>query len=241
MNRPTCSHMKSMALACAILASGSATAFAQTTLASWGFDTATISGTSVAFGPISADTGSGSAMGSHASSATVWSSPAGNGSAKSFSSNNWGVGDYYQFQTSSVGDSGIAISWDQYGSSTGPKDFTLQYSSNGSSWTNYASYCVLGTPAWSTAGSRNNVFTFSYNLSSVTGLDNQSTISFRLTDADTTSVSGGTVGTSGTDRVDNYTVTAIPEPSAYALLVGLGGFALVLLRRKTHADSNAAA
>jgi len=154
MNRPDHRYLKLMLLASAVLAAAGAPAFGQTTLAQWTFDTASISGASASFGPIIADVGSGSAAGSHSSTATVWSNPAGNASAKSFNSNTWTVGDYYQFQTSSIGDSAIIVSWDQYGSSTGPKDLELQYSTNGSTWTNYASYTVLGSPSWSTGGTR---------------------------------------------------------------------------------------
>ena len=62
----------------------------------------------------------------------VWSNPAGNGSAKSLSSNNWATGDYYQF-TLTISDSefsGLGLSvyrFDQTGSNTGPKDFQLSY------------------------------------------------------------------------------------------------------------------
>ena len=66
-------------------------------------------------------------------------------------------------------------------------------------------------------------------------IDNAPTVYFELADADTTSANGGTVATSGTDRVDNFTVTAspiaVPEPSASLLalcavagLVGLSSW-----------------
>ena len=79
---------------------------AQTILASWNFDTATINATAASFGPIAANVGTGNASGTHASSATIWSSPNGNGSAQSFNSSRWTVGDYYQFTTSTLGMSG---------------------------------------------------------------------------------------------------------------------------------------
>src|SRR5262249_25623965 len=72
------------------------------------------------YGPIAASAGTGSASGTHASSATAWgnagASIAGNGSAQSFSSNTWAVGDYYQFQTSTLGLSNIGIQFDQISS-----------------------------------------------------------------------------------------------------------------------------
>ncbi len=69
--------------------------------------------------------GTGNARGVHASSATAWSTPAGNGSTDSFSSNNWAVGDYYEFNTSTAGFVGVSVSWDQASSNTGPRDFKL--------------------------------------------------------------------------------------------------------------------
>ena len=208
---------------------------AQSVLASWNFNTATISGTAATFGPISANVGTGSASGGHASSLTVWSSPAGNGSAKSFSSDHWAVGDYYQFSTSTVGVSGVSVAWDQTGSGTGPKDFTFQYSTNGSIFADFANYSVLlnGAPntAWSATGSVNPAFSFSLDLSSITALNNQTTVYFRLTDRTTVSLNGGTVASGGTDRVDNFVVTVIPEPSTYALLIGAAAFGVIAVRR----------
>ncbi|MDB6125108.1 MAG: hypothetical protein JWQ71_4101 [Pedosphaera sp.] len=81
---------------------------------------------------------------------------------------------------------------------------------------------------------------FAYDLSSITALDNASSIYFRLIDQATTSISGATVGTGGTDRVDNFTVftvTPVPEPSTLALLGlglggGLGGGGLLVFRNR---------
>ena len=227
--------MKALVLTLALLTAGAAPAFAQTTLASWNFDTATIGATNTDFGPVAADIGSGSATGHHASASTAWSAPVGNGSAKSFSSNNWAAGDYYQFQTGAAGQSGLAVSFDQTGSGTGPKDFRFSFSTDGTNFTQFATYSVLlnGTPnpAWNVATS-SGIFHNSFDLSSISALDNATTVYFRLIDNSTVSLGGGTVGTGGTDRVDNLTVTAIPEPATYALCSGLAGFAAVWFRRQ---------
>ncbi|HEV7397606.1 MAG TPA: hypothetical protein VGN86_13940, partial [Pyrinomonadaceae bacterium] len=108
-------------------------------LAAWGFDgvTTTNTGTTpvISVGSPAADSGvqtSGSSFTAlHASASTVWSNPAGNASVKSVSSNNWAVGDYYQFLFSTSGYTAISITWDQTGSATGPRDFKVQYSTNG--------------------------------------------------------------------------------------------------------------
>ncbi len=132
----------------------------------------------------------------------------GNGSPNSWSVNHWAVGDYFQFQVSTLGIAGIQLAWDQNGSATGPRDFVLQYSTNGTSFTQFGSQYSLPSPVhtWS-----NSTFDaachFSVNLSSVTAPDNVASVYFRLVDNSTTSINGGTVGTTGTGRVDNFLVT----------------------------------
>jgi hypothetical protein len=197
----------------------------------WTFESSfgSIGGTSNHIDNITPETGSGLASEVHASASTAWSSPAGNSSAHSLSANNWAVGDYYQFQTSTIGFSGISVQYDQTGSSTGPRDFTLSYSLDGSSFTQVGSlYAVLlnggaPNPSWG-AATGSSAYTFSYDLSGVSALDNAASVFFRVADASTTSIGNGTVATTGTDRIDNFTVfvAPIPEPSTVALGI-LGG------------------
>jgi hypothetical protein len=206
-------------------------------IAKWTFETSA----PTTAGPVAPETGSGSASGSHALAA-VYSTPVGNGSSRSYSSNLWSVGDYWQFQASTSGFTGIALTWDQTSSNTGPRDFVLQYSTNGSTFTTFGSqYSVLANaspnPVWS-AGTFQSAYSLSYDLSGIPGLNNLSTAYFRLADNSTVSANGGTVvntgGSSGTDRVDNFTISgtqasAVPLPAAAWLLgsgiVALGGFA----------------
>lgn len=159
--------------------------------------------------------GSGNAGGVHTSASTAWSTPVGNGSAFSFSSNNWSVGNYYQFSTSTSGFTGISVAWDQTGSATGPRDFKLAYSTDGVNFTDFYSYS-LPSPAvsWS-SGSTSLSTKFSSDLSSVTALDNQANVYFRLVDTSTVSINGGTVGTGGTGRVDNLTVRGNGDPAPF--------------------------
>ncbi len=70
----------------------------------------------------------------HAVGMPKYASTAGNGSPHSFSSDNWSQGDYYQFTTDISGYSHLFLSWNQNGSNTGPKDFTLQYSTDGTTF-----------------------------------------------------------------------------------------------------------
>lgn len=213
-----------------VLVLGLATAGAHAaTIADWTFET-TQPTTAGSFTP---EVGSGSALGHHVATST-YSSPVGNGSAHSFSSTAWAAGDYYQFQVSTTGLSGITLSWDQTSSNTGPKDFTLQYSTNGTTFTTLSSYSVLAnaTPntPWS-SGTSSSAYTFTQDLIADTALNNQATLYFRLVDADTVAAGGGTVGSGGTDRVDNVTVSAVPLPGALWLL-GSGLLTLATQRRR---------
>jgi hypothetical protein len=164
-----------------------------------------------------ADSGSGTASGVHASAATDWTTPAGNGSANSFSVNTWAVNDYFQFQVSTIGLSDIVLSWDQAGSGTGPRDFQLQYSTDGVSFTTFTSYTVA-LSTWS-AGTPMSGFTHSYDLSAITALNNDSDVFFRLVNNSTVSIGGGTVAAAGTDRVDNFLIATVPEPTTWAGLI----------------------
>jgi hypothetical protein len=187
-------------------------------LAKWTFEgvTTTNTGTtaSVSAGTPAADQGvlaAGSVFsGVHASASTVWSNPAGNGSVKSVSSNNWAPGDYYQFQLSSTGYSALSVTYDQTGSNTGPAQFKLQYSTNGTTFTDFQSYTVPSNAGvaygWS-SGTGITATTFTFDLSSVPALNNAANVYFRVTNTGTTSVNGSTVAATGTGRIDNFSVS----------------------------------
>jgi len=223
----------------ALVALGLVSAKAQTVItnADWTFETSV----PTTAGPFNPEIGSGSALGSHVSGSAAYSNPAGDGSTHSFSSNVWGVGDYYQFSTTlDLADftySSFTLSYDQNGSGTGPGTFYLAYSTDGSTFTKFGSdYTLTSGITWTT--STPNLGTIeSFDLSSVTALDTASTVYFRIVDDGTTAVNGtGTVGTAGTDRVDNFiigsTVSPVPEPAAFSLAL-LGGVAgIFVLRRR---------
>lgn len=202
---------------------------AQTVIADWTFETSQ----PTTAGPITPEVGAGSMIGSHAGAA-VYSSPAGNGSAHSYSSTLWANNDYYQAQVSTSGyNDDITLSWAQTSSGTGPGQFQLQYSLNGSTWINLGGvYTVLDNglapnAAWSST-TASSAYDYSVDLSGATAsaVDNQSSLYIRFEDESTTSSSGGTVGTGGTDRIDNVLIqdTVVPEPSVLALF-GVGGTA----------------
>jgi hypothetical protein len=214
----------------ALLAFAATTAQAQV-IAQWTFETS-VPNTA---GPFAPEVGSGSALGFHAG-ASVYTSPAGNGSPHAFSSTNWAIGDYYQFQSSTIGFSGIKISWDQTSSNTGPGRETLQYSTDGTTFTQFGSELTIlanasPNPTWNSS-TASPIYTFSFDLSSLSALNNASAVYFRLVDSSTISANGGTVAPTGTDRVDNFTIALVPEPTAISLLGGLGLLGLCLKNRR---------
>jgi len=160
-----------------------------------------------AFPTQSADLGTGIALGHHATAATAWSNPTGNGSAESFSSNQWLIGDYYQFQVSTAGLSNIGLQFEQTGSNTGPRDFKVQYSTNGTSFTDLGTYATNGL-TWSSVAAITppEQDTYAFSLNSIPAVNNQASLYIRLTDAATVANNGGAIGTAGTSRVDNVNI-----------------------------------
>jgi len=223
--------MKPILLALGLIsASFIARSSAQTTIASWDFepDPLAVSLTNAVFpssGTYAADNGgTGSLTAVHLSASTVWSSPAGNGSANSLSANTWTTGDYFQFQFSTLALNNIGITWSQTRSGTGLTNFSLRYSTDGTSFTTFTNYSVAQV-SWSST-SNNIASVFSADLASVTAIDNQADVYLRL-------VADQTPAVAGTGRIDDITITGIPEPSTYAMLALAGaGFAGYVIRRR---------
>ena len=188
-------------------------------LAQWTFENLTngLPVTNSAFGTAYAEAGlqSGSAAltGLHASSATAYSTPSGNGSARSISANNWATNDYYQIRFSSAGHQNLKLTFDHTGSSTGPAEFLVSYSTNGGTFTTFSNYDIAKTNATSAATwnniNSNSVSSVTMNFTPVEGLNNQSDVYLRFVMRSTLALNGGTVGTAGTSRLDNVVVEAV--------------------------------
>jgi len=187
------------------------------TIAKWTFETSEPGVNTLPAAPgagawltnIVAEQPTGTAGGLHAGAAT-YSSPAGNGSSHSFSSTVWAVGDFYQFVVRTIGFQNLSVSFDITRSSTGPGTFALQYSTDGSTFTQFGStFNVLtngtGAPSWN-ATTPSSAYSFSFDLSSVTALNNAPVVYFRLVDAVAPTSSAGTL------RVDNVLVSASTIP-----------------------------
>jgi hypothetical protein len=217
-------------MAASALAAFSLSAQAATVVA-WDFQVPPADLTDSAVSPsVAASISTGVASGLHASALTDWSTPSGNGSTDSFSSNTWAVGDYWQFAFATSGYSGVSITFDQTGSATGPRDFAASFSTNGSTFTQVGTYAVL-LSTWNPTTPATG-FTYSFNLPAAA--DNNGTVFVRLINTSTTSINGGTVAAGGTDRIDNFTVSATPVPEAETaamLLAGLASLAFIVRRR----------
>ena len=215
-------------LSLAVLLLSASAAFSQTTtIAKWTFETTqpgvvdgpAIPGPGIWITNIAAEIGSGTAAGLHSGFGTpTYSSPAGNGSAHSFSANGWtnNPGDLYQFAVSTLGYTNIVVTFDQISSSTGPRDFKFTYSTDGVNFTQFGStYTVLVNASPTLWSSVTPITQSSYtnDLSSITALTNQPVVYFRLVDASTNSAGGAIVMTGGTDRVDNFAVTGTSYPN----------------------------
>lgn len=188
------------------------------TISQWTFESNTpADATDSATSPSVADesgNANGTASGRHASASTDWTTPVGNGSANAFSANTWAVGDYFQFRFSTVGFFDVFVSFDQTSSGTGPKDFRVAYSTDGSVFTDFQSYVVLnGSGSWS-SGSVISASQYGFDLSSVAAIEDAADVYLRLVNTSTARADGTTpaVAAGGTDRVDNFVVTGSKIP-----------------------------
>jgi len=160
--------------------------------------------------------------------ASTYTSPAGNGSQYSFSSNNWSPNDYYQISFSTTGFAdALTLSWDQARSSTGPAPFKVSMSVNGGSFSDLFTYSVLqsgggGAPGTWSSTTYNSLYTNTLSLG--TAASNAASVVIRFVNTNATASSA-----SGSNRIDNIFVTEVPAPGALALL-GVAG--LVGSRRR---------
>ncbi len=138
-----------------------------------------------------------------------------------------------QFAVSTVGFTGVSISYDLRHSNTSSRYEQVQYSLNGTTFTDIASFDGNTGDTWF-----NNRMV---NLTSITGADNNPNFAFRVVSAFAPSTSSYAASNptstyaGGTWRFDMVTVSAapIPEPETYALmLAGLALVGAVARRRK---------
>jgi hypothetical protein len=228
--------MKQIAAVCCGLLIATASSQAQV-IVQWTFETSysQITGSGAVLTGILPEAGTGVATGTHAGTATTWSSPAGNGSSHSFSANTWAVGDSWLFDVSTAGYHNLMLSYDQTSSNTGPGRGVLQYSLDNILFTPIGpEYAILANaapnPTWNSI-TYNSVYTFTYDLSSIPQIENLAHVYFRILDTSTVSANGGTVAAGGTSRIDNFTLAVVPEPQRLTLLAGVCCLARKWFRR----------
>jgi hypothetical protein len=198
------------------------------TIAFWGFEPPnvppTVVGTTIT--GLMPDSGSGVASGFHASSLTTFSSGIGNGSDHSLTANYSQMDDYYQFQVSTLGFSGIQFSLDQTGSYGGVTNVTFAYSLNGISFTTVNGNVVVQPGVTWNSTTRNTACITSFDLSALTQLNNEPDVYLRVS-ANIPPFANA----NGTWSIDNVSVSGIqvPEPGSVVLF---GGPVLVLLLRR---------
>lgn len=168
-----------------------------------------------------AQAGTASMAGLHVDATTDWTTPVGNGSANSYSANGWGVGDYLQFQMSTTGFTDIGINFTSASSSTGPKDFKIEYAtSEAGPYTptnvEYTNQVSTNPVSWSgNANFYHPNFDKYVDLSSIDAIENQATLFFRFTQTSAAAAGGGTPAATGTSRIDNISFLGAYVPFIY--------------------------
>jgi hypothetical protein len=207
------------------------------TIADWTFENSKPNGIEFAgswYTNVTAEIGLGTASAWHSSFA-LYSAFPGNGSSAAFGvTNGWSVGDFYQLAVSTVGDQNISLSYDQSGTSTGPGTFYLEYSTDGNTFTQFGSNYSVTVGNWTYLTVNTNT-TFNFDLSSVSAIDGQQMVYFRIVDASATAIDGGPVEGYEDDRVDNVVISAqaVPEPAAMTLAAVGGLFFALSLKRSS--------
>lgn len=108
----------------------------------------------------------------------------------------------------------LQIRWDYRSTGTGPSSAELEYKVGAGSWESIDSVVFSTDSAY---------HMYERDLSSISTIDNQSSVQFRLSN-----FSGGSGR--GTHRIDNLQLSAIPEP-AVAAFIALTGLGALVVRR----------
>ena len=125
----------------------------------------------------------------------------GNGTGSAPNANNWQSGEnskYWMIQFNTQGLENLRLSSMMRGSNTGPRDFTIEYSLDGTTWAAVPASTFQVNTGW-TGGVT--------SLPLPSDLNDQSNAWLRWIMTSNVSVNGGTVASGGTNRLDNIVVT----------------------------------
>lgn len=221
--------MRASLLFSAVLSVFTAASASGAVVAGWTFETSM----PTTAGGHAPEIGSGKAYAFHAAAGVTYSSPDGNGSNHSFSSDSWHAEAYYEFIVDTspyVVSPGhyLQISWEQTRNHDGPLEFKLAYSTDGSTYYGAAGFTVDEIP-WS-ASSYTPGSSRSWDASAVPGgLLGESSVYIRFI--------GNSTGASpaGTFTLDDVYISVVPEPHEYAAMAGLGLLGFAVWRRSRQA------
>ncbi len=156
-----------------------------------------------------------------------WVSGSGGTGTWAPNTNGWTGGSnthYWQISLSTSGFANLVLSSKQYGSTTGPRDFQLQYSLDESAWTAVSYGSVTVGSNWSSG--------YLNSVALPAACSDQPVLHLRWIMTSNTSVGGGSTGGTGTDRIDDIsisgevvvpTISLTPSSlSGFGYMVGLG-------------------
>ncbi|WP_233566816.1 Ig-like domain-containing protein [Cohnella endophytica] len=114
------------------------------------------------------------------------------------------VPSYWEATFDTTDYSYIEVSSKMYGSASGPRDFKLQYSLNGTTWFDVPNASiVVANATWTNSGVLN-------NASLPASANNQSNVHVRWLNTSTASTGGGNFSSAGTNRLDDVVINGIP-------------------------------
>ena len=125
-------------------------------------------------------------------------------STKSASATGWDNGSglkYWKVELNSQGFESLVLSSKQYSSATGPKDFKVQYSTDGSSWVDVSGGDVTVATNFTTG--------IVLNLTLPLAVNDQNSVYLKWVMTSDTAVDGSSVGSSGTSRIDDIVVRGV--------------------------------
>ena len=139
-----------------------------------------------------------------------------------------------QFLVDTTGFDSVVVSWDQRLSNTASRYTQFQYTTDGTTIVDATAGSFMGAAGDTWYNHR------SVNLTGVSGVANNASFGFRMVAAFapggssyTAATTGSSYAATGTNRFDMVTVSAVPEPESYALMLsGLAAIGLLVARRR---------